>query len=154
MLHIYGTSSRQTGDDGVGETNVCPSIKFRQKASTFPIWVQFMKLCDNTPVFPQTNLLLGIKRYSTYDSTYERKSQQESFQSVLSRTISTVVLMDIRNVIGTFLISINITVLIVRDKILWWDSYYDTFVCGVIRLITFDCILSCYILSKDKGLQG
>ena len=28
-------------------------------------------------------------------------------------------------VIGTFLISISTTVLIVRDKILWKDSYYD-----------------------------
>ena len=29
-------------------------------------------------------------------------------------------------------------VLIVPDKILWKDSYYDTFVRGVIHLITFD----------------
>ena len=28
-------------------------------------------------------------------------------------------------VIWTFLISISTTVLIVRDKIPWWDSYYD-----------------------------
>ena len=27
--------------------------------------------------------------------------------------------------IGTFLISISMTVLIVRDKIPWYDSYYD-----------------------------
>ena len=39
---------------------------------------------------------------------------------------------------GTNIISISTMVLIVLDKILWWDSYYDTLVRGVIRLITFD----------------
>ena len=29
------------------------------------------------------------------------------------------------SVIGKFLISVSTTVLIVKDKILWWDSYYE-----------------------------
>ena len=32
-------------------------------------------------------------------------------------------------VIGTFLISISMTVLIVQDKIPWYDSYYDLHSC-------------------------
>ena len=37
---------------------------------------------------------------------------------------------------GTNIISISTMILIVRYKILWQDSYYDTFVRGVIRRIT------------------
>ena len=50
LSRVDGPSSRQTGDEGVGEKNVCPGIKRRQKAITFPVCVQFLKLCDKTPV--------------------------------------------------------------------------------------------------------
>ena len=36
---------------GVGDTILCPGIKRRKKEMTFPVWVQFINLCDNTPVF-------------------------------------------------------------------------------------------------------
>ena len=98
LSRIYGPSSRQTGDNGVGDTLVCPSINCRQKATTFPIWVQFLNLCDKTPVFPTQISYYESKHYSMYDSTYKPKSQKESYQSILSRTIITVVLRDMRNV--------------------------------------------------------
>ena len=48
---VDGPSSRLTGDDGVGDTLICPGIYCRKKAITSPVWVQFINLCDKTPVF-------------------------------------------------------------------------------------------------------
>ena len=30
---------------------VCPGMCYMQKAITFPVWVIFINLCDDTPVF-------------------------------------------------------------------------------------------------------
>ena len=51
---VDGPSSRYTGDDDVGYSLVCPSINRRQKEMTFPVLVQFINLCDNTPVLLRT----------------------------------------------------------------------------------------------------
>ena len=86
-----GPSSRQTGDDGVGDTLVCPGIFCRQKAITSPVWENFLNLCDKTPVFvietayQESNV---IQRMTPRTNV----SQQESYQSIISRTISTIVL--------------------------------------------------------------
>ena len=50
--HVDGPSSRLTVDDGIGETLVCLGMCYTQKAMTFPVWVLFLNLCDDTPVFP------------------------------------------------------------------------------------------------------
>ena len=50
MLHVDEPSSRYTGDDGFGDTLVCSSTRRSQKAMTFPVWVQFINLCDKTPM--------------------------------------------------------------------------------------------------------
>ena len=34
---------------GVGDTILCPGIKRRKKEMTFPVWVQFINLCDIRP---------------------------------------------------------------------------------------------------------
>ena len=60
MVRIDGPSSCYTGDNGVCETNVCPSIKCRKKAITFPVWVQFLNLFDKTPVL--------LRQISYYES--------------------------------------------------------------------------------------
>ena len=50
MLRVHGPSIRYNGDNGVGEKNICPSIKHRQREITFPVWSQFINLCDSMPV--------------------------------------------------------------------------------------------------------
>ena len=53
QLCIDGPSIFQTVDDGVGDTIVFTITKRRQKAMNFPVWVQFLNLCDKTLVFPR-----------------------------------------------------------------------------------------------------
>ena len=92
---VDGTSSRQTGDNGVGDTLICPVIYFRQKVITFPVWVQFINLCDKTAVFlrqiayQESNIIQCMNPRT-------KVSQQEYYQSILSRTISTIVHMQTR----------------------------------------------------------
>ena len=49
--HLDGPSSCQTGDDGIGVQLVCLGMCYMQKATTLPVWVLFINLCDDTPVF-------------------------------------------------------------------------------------------------------
>ena len=90
---VDGPSSCQNGKNGVGDTLICPGIKRRKKAMTFPVQVKFIILCDKTPVFlrqiayQESNI---IQRMTPCTNV----SQQESYQSILSHTISNIVLMD------------------------------------------------------------
>ena len=112
LSRVDGPSRRQNGDNDVGDTLVCIGIYCRQKAITSPEWLKFINLCDKTP---------GFLRQSTYQeldviqrmTPRTNVSQQESYQSVLSRTICTILLMDMRFVPLTPLFQWDIAISIV-----------------------------------------
>ena len=87
-----------TGKDGVGKLLVFIGICYMQKGMTFPVWVLFLNLCDKTPVF--------LRHIAYYESNFIQcmiprtnvNHSRNPYQGILSCTISTVVLMDMKNV--------------------------------------------------------
>ena len=91
--HVDGPSSCQTGGDGIDETLVCFSICCTQKTMTFPVWVIFLKfvnLCDDIPVF-LTGTTYQESNAIQCMTPHTNVSSYESYQSIISRTISTIV---------------------------------------------------------------
>ena len=86
----HGLASRQTGDDGIGDKLVCSGICCMKKTTTFPVWVLFINLCIDTPVF-LTEIVYQESNVIQRMTPRTNISSQESYQSILSRTISTIV---------------------------------------------------------------
>ena len=94
---VDGPSRRQTGENGVGEKLVYLIMYCRKKAMTFPVWVLFLNLCDKTPMFLR---YIAYYKLNVIQSMIPRTNANHSrnpYQGILSRTISTVVLMDMKN---------------------------------------------------------
>ena len=89
--HVDGPSSRQTGDNGVGVQLVYLGICYMQNAMVFPKWLLFINLCDDTPVF-LTETAYQESNVIHRMTPRTNVSQQESYQSIISCTISTLVL--------------------------------------------------------------
>ena len=84
-----------------------------KKAMTFPVWVLFLNLCDKTPVF--------LRHIAYYESNVIQRMiphtnvnhSRNPYQGILSHTISTVVIMDMRNVPTTQLFHWDLPISIV-----------------------------------------
>ena len=68
---LMGRPATRLEKMGFVDKLVCLGRCFRWKGITFPVWVQFIKFIWWYFRVPYRNHLLGIKCYSTYDSTYK-----------------------------------------------------------------------------------
>ena len=89
---LMGRPATRLETMGFFDKLVCYSKCFRSKAGTFPVWVLFINLCDDTPVFltettyQESNVIQSMTPHTNVSS-------QESYQSIISCRISTIVLL-------------------------------------------------------------